>query len=385
MTLVLHCKADCPLPPVRLKYEWLDPFTVNVSWEKPDGLQDKEIKFKYCLVKNGDDQDVTGIKSRNFTYTCLTEETDNGNWTFNVWTDGSHSCNGSSENTRAPITFSNHKLKAKLVKDFKCVIYGNETDCSWVPVDPSLNLMLSYRICGLDEERLKGLKKCNRFYSKETRTGCRVKLDAKKGDICILVETETSMSTFKAELAVLSPKLTVREERNKLILSWKQPEIGKQCVWKYEVCHTQCSNPKVCNNYPMTGEPLVEMTYDKSCRYEIQSRVWTDYCKKISSDFSEVVTYGTDNSSDRTLTLVAIILPAILSVCVLLSCYCFRRHSAIICPNIPDPSAIFKEMMMNGSKERKTTTGSLYTPVPETVDPCKISPVTENSSFQENV
>lgn len=29
------------------------------------------------------------------------------------------------------------------------------------------------------------------------------------------------------------------------------------------------------------------------------------------------------------------------------------RHSAIICPVIPDPSAIFKEMMMNGNKELK--------------------------------
>ncbi|KAM6960318.1 interleukin-13 receptor subunit alpha-1, partial [Tautogolabrus adspersus] len=96
------------------------------------------------------------------------------------------------------------------------------------------------------------------------------------------------------------------------------------------------------------------------------------------------LTPGTNKPPDRTLTVVAIVLPIILSVCVLLSCYCFRRHSAIICPNIPDPSAIFKEMMMNGNKELKTP-GSLYTPVPEPIEPCRITPITENSVLQQNV
>lgn len=29
------------------------------------------------------------------------------------------------------------------------------------------------------------------------------------------------------------------------------------------------------------------------------------------------------------------------------------RHSDIICPAIPDPSALFKDMMMSGNKELK--------------------------------
>lgn len=35
---------------------------------------------------------------------------------------------------------------------------------------------------------------------------------------------------------------------------------------------------------------------------------------------------GTNKPPDRTLTVVAIVIPVILSICVILSCYCFRRY-----------------------------------------------------------
>ena len=54
----------------------------------------------------------------------------------------------------------------------------------------------------------------------------------------------------------------------------------------------------------------------------------------------------------------------------------FCRHINILCPIIPDPSAIFKEMMMNGNRDQRP--GNLYTPVPEPVEPCKVTLVTEN-------
>lgn len=90
------------------------------------------------------------------------------------------------------------------------------------------------------------------------------------------------------------------------------------------------------------------------------------------------------------------------------------RHSAIFCPIIPDPSAIFKEMIMNGNKDLKvyfkyfkfkkktcllylltlsvstnpsvfqTTLGNLYTPVPESIETCEVTPVTENSDLQQH-
>uniref|UniRef100_A0A3Q3KXI9 Interleukin-13 receptor subunit alpha-1-like n=1 Tax=Labrus bergylta TaxID=56723 RepID=A0A3Q3KXI9_9LABR len=376
VTLVL---PNWPPPPTRLKYEWIDQFTVNVSWEKPRGVQDgSEVTYKYRLVKNG--EDVTCTTVRNFTVPCLTEETDSDGYTYNVWTDSSPNCRSSTgESTRVNITVKYLKSRAKVVKDFKCVIHGNETDCSWIPVDPSLKLNLSYRMCGCSEEVLKSLKKCHELHRNETRTGCHLKVNAIKGDICILVETDAAMSTFIAEPEVPSPKMSVREVGDHLKLSWKPPEVGKQCTWLYDVCYTHCSYPEVSCHHSL------EVAYNNRCLYQIRSSVKTDiYCKKISSGFSEVVPYGSNKPPDRTLTVVAIVVPIILSVCVLLSCYCFRRHSAIICPTIPDPSAIFKEMMMNGNKDLKTP-GSLYTPVPEPIESFRITQITENSGLQQNV
>ncbi|XP_041635906.1 interleukin-13 receptor subunit alpha-1-like [Cheilinus undulatus] len=386
MPLLLHIKADCPPPPTRLKHEWLDPFTINVSWEKPSGLRDgREINYKYSQIRNGEYKSVAGTKLTHFTDICLTEEPDSDSWTYSVWTDGSQTCNSSNESTRVNKTFTNHKPRAKVVKDFKCIISGNESECSWIPVNPSLTLKLSYRLCGRFEERLKGLKKCTHFNSSGTRMGCRLKVDATENDICVLVETDAGMSTFKAALQIPSPPMSIREEENELILTWKHPGIGKDCEWKYEVCYKRCNKARECESYNINKERSIKMPYDESCRYEFQSSVKTgDNCKRISSDLSEVVIYDQKKLPDVTLTVVAIVIPIILSVCVFLSCYCFRRHSAIIFPNIPDPSAIFKEMMMNGNKEIKAS-GSLYTPVPEPIEPCRISPVTETSALQPSI
>ncbi|XP_074518019.1 uncharacterized protein LOC141784179 [Halichoeres trimaculatus] len=389
MSLALHCTAGCP-PPERLKYEWLDRVTVNVSWEKPRGLQDNsEVMYKYSLLKNGkvDENSITGTRGRNFTVTCLTEESDSHTWTYGVWTESSQSCNGSNESTRTEITVETPKPRGKIVKDFKCVIQGKEMDCSWDPVDPSENLVLFYRFCGRHEYRLSGFKECEhqKLSSTGARTGCRLKADATRADICILVETDDAISTFIAKLEIPSPELSVREEGNELILSWKPPEIGRGCKWKYEVCHKRCSNERLCKSFYVENNDPIKMAYDKSCLYELQSRVSSDYCKTITSDFTDVVTYGTNKSPDRAHTVAAIIIPILLSACVLLSCYCFRKHSAIICPNIPDPSGFIKDMMMTGNKEQKTTTVSVYEPVPEPVERCIVSPVIENSASQPNM
>ncbi|TMS02432.1 hypothetical protein E3U43_007972 [Larimichthys crocea] len=133
------------------------------------------------------------------------------------------------------------------------------------------------------------------------------------------------------------------------------------------------------------GKSSMEIIYNKNCQYEFKSRVMTtEYCFSLSSTFAEPVIYGTNKTPDETLTVVAIFIPIILSACIILSCYCFRRYRAIICPVIPDPSAIFKEMIMNGNSDHKATQTKLYTPVPEPIEPCKITLVSENSPMQQN-
>ncbi|XP_070786346.1 interleukin-13 receptor subunit alpha-1-like [Enoplosus armatus] len=384
--MAFHCEADRPPPPKGLTYKWLDAFTVNVSWKQPSGLPDgSEVRYKYCQIVDGKPDCQACTTSRNFTVTCLTEKMGSDCWTYNISTVGSQSCDSLNESTPVSITIRS-RPRAQVVEDFKCFIYPEKMNCSWIPVNQSLDLTLSYRVCGLYEQRVKGLKVCDQPYSSGKRNGCSLKA-AVHDDICILVETKAGMSTFRPVLVVPSPEVNISKEGNNLKLIWTRPEIGHGCTWIYEVSYSKCNEPKVLLNLTVNmGEPTMQVAYDKCCLYEFQSRVRTEYptCKNIFSDFGEVATYGKNEPPDRTLTVVAIVIPIILFVCVILSCYCFRRHSAIICPIIPDPSAIFKEMIMNGNKEHKNTPGNLYTPVPEPIEPCKITLVTENTVLQQN-
>ncbi|XP_042368009.1 interleukin-13 receptor subunit alpha-1 [Plectropomus leopardus] len=375
MIMVHCCKADDPPPPTGLSYQWLDPFTVNVSWQKPDGVPEGEVLYKYYLMKNAEVNSPVCTIWTNFTDSLLTEETGSDSWTYQIWTV--RSCDNSKKSSPASISIRAHKPRAEL-KDFKCVITSHHMNCSWSPGNQPFNL--SYRMCGRSEEQMKNLTVCDQPHSSGTRSGCYLKFDAVSNDVCMCVDTRAGRSTLKPKLVIHSPKLSVREEEDYLTLSWTYPEFGERWCWRYEVCHRQCNKPVECKNFTSEEESL-KMAYDRRCRYEFRSRVTTaDYCKDVSSDFGDVESYGTNEPPDQTMTVVSIVIPIILSVCIILSCYCFRRYSSILCPIIPDPSAIFKEMMMNGNKELKPP-GSLYTPVPEPVESCNIT-VPENSVLQ---
>ncbi|KAM7377576.1 hypothetical protein PAMA_014064 [Pampus argenteus] len=381
--MVSYCEADRLPPPTGLSYDWLDPFTVSVSWLKPTGLPGYcEVEYQ---VQKGKEK-LRQTAHENIKYSCLTEDEGSAGCTFTVHTVKKRNitCDRNMSTPATITAHSPHKVvrRDEVVKDFKCLAYSDKMDCSWIPLNQSHDLTLSYRICG--SSNLDTTKSCDKLYRDGEKSGCCLNGNMYMQDICVVAKTQAGQMTFKLVYEIPAPKLSVSEDGDQLKLSWTPPEVGKTCIWIYEVCYRQCSKPTVCRNFSTKGEPM-KMAYDKRCRYEFQSRATTDiYCTKIQSDFDKTVSYGTDEPPDGTLTVVTIVIPVILSVCIILSCYCFRRHRAIICPIIPDPSAIFKEMIMNGNKELKTTTGSLYTPMPEHIDPCRITLVPENTVLKQN-
>ncbi|XP_069578893.1 interleukin-13 receptor subunit alpha-1-like [Brachyistius frenatus] len=390
---VVYCQADCPFPaPRNLSYRWMDPFTLKLSWfwEKPDNLPPGcEISYELNL-ENTDTHRVgetLRTESRHFINNCLTEEMGSGQWEFNIQVVSSGSCHGWNSSRRENKIINTPR--AEVVKDFQCLLKSNETNCSWIPVDPSLNWTLSYRSCGTTAEDIRSTKECDRPYRSGKRCGCFLKVDAIAKDICVCVKTEAGLNTFKPKLVIPPPKLSIKESGDNLNLTWTTPDVGKYCTWKYMVCYKKCNEDKVCQTF----QPIMDteehgpmrVPYDRSCLYEFQFNTTSgENCVPVFSNGGANATYGSNKLHDGTLTVVSIVIPVILSVCVILSCYCFRRHRAIICPNIPDPSAIFKEMMVNGNKEHKMATGSLYTPVSEPVEPCKITLLTENGVLQQN-
>ncbi|XP_077357365.1 interleukin-13 receptor subunit alpha-1-like [Festucalex cinctus] len=361
LPFALRGEDDRLPPPTELSYEWLDPFTVNVSWRRPNELPDR------CAVKYRYGPQNSSTVWTNFIETLLTD--DSSGWTVKVRTAGLQNC-GTGESASASIVIDPQHPPAQLMTDFKCFLRAKRMECSWIPSDRSVNLTLSYRICDSTAQINQSLEECDEPFRHGVRDGCHLSANFLFENICMLMRSNASTRTFRPEKAVDPPKLHVNEEGDKLNLRWTPPEVAPACRWTYKLCYSKCNDNETCQLFVPRGEPI-QIAYDKSCRYVFRSRVTSGrYCSKVESDFSAVVAYGV-NEARVPLTAVAVAVAIIMSVGILLACYCFTSHSAVLFPDIPDPSAILKDMMMSGSTEIKAST-NFYTPVPETIQPCKI-------------
>ncbi|XP_075999880.1 interleukin-13 receptor subunit alpha-1-like [Genypterus blacodes] len=386
MVVFVHCSPEPLPPPTDLSISWNDQFTVTLSWswQRPSRLEDSCL-VGYKVGKVEDDTTV-GRGDQFYSTICTTES----NCTFTVETM-TEKCDASWTNSK-PVTISIERPSA-VVREYTCFLYNKDTmDCSWVPVNPSLDLMVLYKLCTSTKEPL---QMCENPYSSGRRRGCYLNIKVISEEICMLVN-ETSQAvgwnsftcTPSHNVKVPPPKFTVTAEGDKLNVNWTHPGIGENACWNYTICYRICleSNSKCVHHTDSKPESHVHKSvyYDERCHYEFQMQAnMDDNCGQGQSDMSEVITYGADQHPDRLLTVVVVAIPVILSISVILSCYCFKRHSSMLFPVLPDPSVIFKEMM-NVNKEAKATTGSVYVPVPEAVEPCKITLATENSVLQQN-
>ncbi|XP_035768782.1 interleukin-13 receptor subunit alpha-1-like isoform X2 [Neolamprologus brichardi] len=358
-TMTFNCNADYQLPePTDVTYRWDDQFQVNVSWswKKPDN-HPKNCTVKYEVIRYGLPQSDENFLSlvNNFTVKYFTEDKHSDHWNISI-----QAVDPVCRKKSRPVnkTIKTSKRRTELVTDFRCSLESERTKCFWKPVNESVKLNISYRT---SEEHDK-IRACDGSTGHE-KDVCYLNVNNLKVDIYVLVETETGRNTLKPKFVIPLPKMNIAEDKGNLYLTWEHrgPAVGK-CGLNYSVCITECNNVRTLH----TKGPSLEIPYNKNCQYKFQYSVQTDqYCIPLSSDLSEVITHGENRSPDEMLTVIAIVVPIILSVSVILSCYCFQRNREIFCPRIPDPSTIFKEMMMTGNRDSKPIPGNLYTPVPE--------------------
>nr|AAR25682.1 class I helical cytokine receptor number 19 [Tetraodon nigroviridis] len=370
-------------PPTGLTRNWLDPITVVISWEEPRGLPANASISYLCTIRNKEKKE----RSNKTIWKLFTEETDSDHWNFQVQTvseDKQH--NGQKKyNNSSPVTFniSHDKQKAELVKDFKCVIDARELNCSWIPANPSQNLTVRYRMDGFGDEVRHGVKTCDNpsGAGDPGRHSCTLQRDVSEikaysylKETCVFVETDTAVSTFRPQLVVNPPLVNVTEENDTLKVTLASRLPGLEECTTFTLRYERCSVQEYRN---ITGYNTMDISYDKTCRYEFRAQTLLGnncFGTALASQFSDPVTYGVDNP-DRTLAIAATFISIVLSVCIILLCYCFRKHKKILWPNIPDPSVIFKQMM-NGNNDLKAPGGNLYTPVPEHFSPLQIRTAT---------
>ncbi|XP_033839646.1 uncharacterized protein LOC117386397 [Periophthalmus magnuspinnatus] len=359
--MIIHADSVHLLPP--LSAEWIDDLTVNLSWSWSKTLH--QDCFCFQVKRNG--KELGRTRETYYMDELLIESSDE--WLYSAGL--CPSCENWTS-LEAEVIVKAPKARAE-VEDFKCYLSSNSMDCSWIPTR-IFNFSLSYRECGSKPELLKkGFEKCDQLGWSGRRQVCHLKGNFLQKELCMVASTSDAINTFRAPKALKLPKkMEISEEgpNLKLKLMPLQVQISS---YLYNICYSVCDKPRICLEYQMESqmeEKHIKIPYDKSCQYKFWYKVRTDPSAiEIYSDLSEEMVYG---STDRTLTVVAIVIPIIISLCVILSCICFRRHRDIICPDVPDPSIIFKEMI-NGNKEIKPKV-HMYTPVQEPIEPIIIVP-----------
>lgn len=364
------CRAQL-LPPSNITSKWMDDLTVNVSWswERPEDLpRDCSIQFEYKH---------SGAASQRTSETHFLESVLSNSaaqWVFSVQTVGASFSSCEDQRSSAEELLIKAPKPPADVKDFECYLSDSDMNCSWIS-DPLSPVSIFSRQCGETPDLLKqGFSKCDSTSTSGRSRVCQLKGSFLQKELCMVANTTSTSSTFKAPKKLALPNLNVTEEGTNLLLTFKPLKVKTSCSL-YIICFRVCNTSAGCKDVP-EKKGFLKIPYDKKCQYEFQYRVRTsDYCTGMYSGWSERITYGVTEDpdpTDWTLKVVAILIPVIVSAFVILSCVCFRRHKEIICPEVPYPSIIFKEMI-NGNRETKPS-ATMYAPVQEPIEPLVIVP-----------
>lgn len=386
-------------PPRNLTFTWETPFRLNLKWEKPKDL-DPGCKVNYtvdvrhyqnCSVKAEQDKNSQTRRVQN-TICKLNISNENGlciSVTVNPEICGIKDPSPSLNISIPPPTVT-------LVKDRVYEYSNNRLKCTWSPVEVVQDLGFYYWSPQKDM-----LIKCN---------------DMKIGQ-CIIHDTFpkyiTDMfylfnGTYKGKpvnntfmgkrptkyVKLNKPQLTIQTDGQNLCFQTNEPdldEFGPQC-YRYNYTYSMCdkiSQEKVIEN------SKYEVDYDSNCKYKARVQIiFSDKCGEGKSDLSDEVEYGENRDPNLPALLAVIIIPFIVSCCLIASLVLLRRHKDIIFPKIPEPTLIFKDMLINNIRIpediRSPTDDRLYVPIEEIVE-SKISlepetpliPTTTNATHKQ--
>ncbi|KAK7910136.1 hypothetical protein WMY93_014820 [Mugilogobius chulae] len=348
--------------PTNLNVKWINPLAVKLSWSwRPS--QNCDVRFRVRV--NGTEKVPQNSTATHLLISLLTESS--SKWILSVRA----TCGWNRESPETQLVVEAPKPRAELI-DFRCYWSEAALNCSWTRNPKFSPLSLSYIECGGFESCLdQKFQHCDQADLRGERPFCIFKGNFLQKELSMVASSPAGTVTFKGPIAFRLPGVNVTENKSNAVLTFEKFDYREKAV--YNICYSSCDNPWICSERN-------EIPCGERCRYKFKYQVRTDqYATLISSDWSEEI-HGLCNGSREPdwILLVVIIVPLVLSFFVILSCICFRRHRNIICPDVPDPSALFKEMINNNKGiESKVHT---YTPVQEPIEPIIVVPQIPPSS-----
>ncbi|ROL45539.1 hypothetical protein DPX16_17655 [Anabarilius grahami] len=315
-------------PPKNLTFIWETPFRLSLTWEKPEDLDHS------CRV----------------------------NYTVNVY--NSQDCSGEIETRKVQtlgcklnISNENGLCISVLTNPENCEQRDNSqpTNISIAPPSVSCIHELVVNLC-FRLPRYESVKKCKPDETMKTR-GCIIHDEYLKDTMNIFYLFNGTyngtyvINTFTDKRPVEyvklnKPQLTIHRDGQKLLFQANGSdldEFAKEC-YSYLYTISKCNK----NETAELKKCQHEVQYDPACKYRARVQViFSHNCGAGRSDPSDEVEYGEDNDPKLPALLAVIIIPLIVSFCLLVSLVLLRRHKDIIFPKIPEPSLLFKDMLIN--------------------------------------
>lgn len=275
--------------------------------------------------------------------------------------------------------------------------YHGEFKCTWSPVEVVQDLGFYYWSFHKD-----ALIKCNDMKIGECIINDTFPMDITNmfylfnGTYNGKPVNNTFMDELPAKYAKINkPQLTIQRDGQNLRFQTNQSDLIDFALHCYEYNYTYSKCDKIASG-SFIKESMYDVDYDSNCKYRARVQIiLSDSCVgRGQSDLSDEVEYGENRDPNMPALLAVIIIPLIVSCCLIVSLVLLRRHKDIIFPKIPEPTLLFKDMFINSIRIsedlRSPTDGRLYVPIEEIVE-SKISlepetpllPTTTNSTHKQ--
>lgn len=348
--MFVGCEDISELPPPKnLNFLWETPFRLSLTWEKPEDL-DPTCKVNYTVrvhKSQNCSSKVTKTKCFKVSQLSLKVSVSNENGLcISVSTHPEH-CEDRDHSRSTDIILPPPPVR--LVTDRRYTYSHNNMTCTWKPGDDVQDLSFYYWL-PVSESIIKCIP--------DKKTGeCMIHNENFKKTIEIYYlfnGTHNGIpvnNTFEDELVqnvkLKKPELKIHRSGQDLQFETHDSDVKefyKDC-YIYKYTYSKCNE-----NLNASGKKIYEVQYDPACQYRARVQVlFSEGCGSGESDLSDEVVYGENSDPNLPALLAVIIIPLVVSCCLVVSLLLLKSHKDIICPYIPRPTIFFKDMLNNNN------------------------------------
>ncbi|NP_001104307.1 interleukin-13 receptor subunit alpha-1 precursor [Danio rerio] len=365
-------------PPKNLNFKWETPFTLNLTWDKPEDL-DPECLVNYTISVSSSliCSNSNSEKRRVATNKVLLNVSNVNGLCINVTTN----FDNCGDKRSPPQIITIPPPPVLLVKDRDFAYSHNKLMCTWRPAVDVKDLGFYYW-----DSSLESLMRC--IPDDTMKMGGCVIHNKRLKEINVFSQMfylfngtyngTVVNNTFRDESAMQyvrlkKPQLTVQRVGDSLMFQTNASDLDEfeESCYKYNYTYNECG--KESRNFT---EHISKSTkqFDQYCKYKARVQIhFSSNCGRGFSELSDEVEYGENSNPSTPALLALIIIPLMVSCCLIVSLVLLRRNKDILFPKVPGPSLFFKEMLNNSASgpqglQANSPMNIVYDPTEETVE-----------------